>query len=411
MLETTTGGVRLNFLYRKIRQALSDLAKNRRTCGQKNLPLSVFFRFICSYMRLQELYLLNFKNYAEARFTFGEGIHAITGLNGSGKTNLLDAVHFLCLTKSAFLATDTPAIRYGETFLMLRGLFEQDQRTHTVECALQQNKKTMRLNGKAYTRLSEHIGAFPLVLLTPYDTDLIREGSEERRKFFDGTLSQWQADYLDKLLQYNALLKQRNALLKQFAERNHPDYDLLEAYDRPLIPLAQTLAQARRQLLDRFEPIFAQHYRRLASEAEQVRIEYVSEAQKPDFEEIFRKALPKDLLLQRTTQGAHRDDFDLLMNDRSVGKFGSQGQQKSFVLALKLAQYDLLHTQKGFAPLLLLDDIFDKLDDRRMAALLETLSARPNAQVLLTDARPERTRQLFAQIGLPVHLTELQPAN
>lgn len=356
-------------------------------------------------MQLKKIQLLNFKNYEEISLNFSEGVNGIVGENGSGKTNLLDAIHYLCLTKSAFNSLDSQNIRHGEKFFMIQGIFEKEDKENEVHCSLQEGKaKTLKVEKKAYQKISEHIGQFPCVLMTPYDTDLIREGSETRRKFFDGTLSQIDQVYLNNLLKYNKIIEQRNSLLKQFAERNFFDKTLIDTYDTHLLPLAQAIYEKRSEFINEFTPLLENYYFFICNEKEKIGMNYESDLQSTDFPSLFRNQLQKDMLLQRTTKGIHKDDYTFTIGGYPINKFGSQGQQKSYVIALKLAQFELLSRLKGIKPILLLDDIFDKLDDTRIKKLMELMSNGKFGQVFLTDARPERTRGLFEEIGQAIQV-------
>ena len=250
--------------------------------------------------------------------------------------------------------------------------------------------------------MSDHIGEFPVVLVAPNDTDLVREGSEERRRFFDGVLSQLDQLYLQDLLQYNKLLAQRNSLLKIFFERHYIDDLLLDTYDESLISLANRIFDRRQRFLVDFEPLVQHYYGFLGESRETVAVKYESEMEDLAFRENFRRHRQRDLQMQRTFMGAHKDDFRFEMGEVALKKFGSQGQQKSFVLALKLAQFELLSVEKEMKPLLLLDDIFDKLDDRRIQKLIQLIEKESFGQVFLTDARPERTRDLLRGVKVDV---------
>lgn len=370
-------------------------------------------------MHLESLELLNFKNYEEIKLQFSPEINCLVGSNGSGKTNMLDAIHYLSLTKSAFNAIDSQNIRHEADFMVIRGVFrsggsrsgdsrsdESDSpeaagstKTETIQCSLQQGqRKILKHNKKVYDKISEHIGRYPVVLIAPNDTDVIREGSETRRKFFDSILSQLDQQYLQSLLQYNHNLKQRNSLLKQFADRNSFDKDLLEPYNQHLLRLGQTLLQARKNFLQEYLPYFLSHYQNLSEGKEAVGIRYESNLDVDKPAEALHKSLRRDLILQRSNIGIHKDDFIFDIEGHPLKKFGSQGQQKSFVIALKLAQFDLIRQHKGFKPILLLDDIFDKLDDHRIAKLMELVSGHTFGQLFVTDARPERTERIFEQL-------------
>ncbi len=356
-------------------------------------------------MQLKKIQLANFKNYEALSLSFSAGINGIIGENGSGKTNLLDAIHYLCLTKSAFNSVDSQNIRHEQNFFMIQGNFEKEEKESEVHCSLQEGKsKTIKVEKKAYTKIGEHIGQFPCVLMTPYDTDLIREGSETRRKFFDVTLCQIEQSYLNNLHRYNKLIEQRNSLLKQFAERNFFDKTLIETYNTQILPLAKSIFEKRSEFISQFVPILEKYYFFICGEREKISLVYTSDLQTANFESFFINQLPKDLLLQRTTKGIHKDDYVFEISGYPINKFGSQGQQKSYVIALKLAQFELLSLLKNLKPLLLLDDIFDKLDDSRIKKLMELMHSNTFGQVFLTDARPERTQGLFKEIGQEISL-------
>ncbi|WP_128547414.1 DNA replication/repair protein RecF [Larkinella soli] len=360
-------------------------------------------------MHLEKLRLTNFKNYEEGSFTFSEQINCIIGPNGSGKTNLLDAIYFLSLSKSAFHNQDALSISHQADFFIIDGVFKNGNKPTQITCSLQRGQRKVLLSDKKpYERISDHIGRFPVVLLAPNDTDLVREHSEERRHFFDGVLSQLDADYLRDYLMYQQILKQRNGLLKIFAERNYLDEELLETYNEPLLQLAQRIHQRRTSFVGEFLPIVQKHYAYLSDAREAVDIIYESDVANEEFPRDFRRNRQRDIQLQRTGKGVHKDDFVFEANGVALKKFGSQGQQKTFVIALKLAQFEQLQAEKDLKPLLLLDDIFDKLDDRRIGKLIELMEHHTFGQIFITDARPERTRDLLAAVKSEVayHHTE-----
>lgn len=351
-------------------------------------------------MHLESLELLNFKNYEEINLRFSPEINCLVGDNGSGKTNLLDAIHYLSLTKSAFNVVDVQNIRHQEDFMVIRGAFRKGEKAETIQCSLQQGqRKIIKHNKKAYEKIGEHIGRYPVVLIAPYDTDVIREGSETRRKFFDSILSQIDQQYLQWLMQYNHVLKQRNSLLKHFSERNTLDRDLLEPYDQQLLQLGLSLLKARKSFLEEYLPSFLNHYLNLSEGQEKVSIRYESNLDVEKPAAALAGSLRRDLALQRTNIGIHKDDYVFELTGYPLKKYGSQGQQKSFVIALKLAQFDIMRQHKGFKPILLLDDIFDKLDDRRIARLMELVSGHAFGQLFVTDARAERTERIFQQLA------------
>jgi DNA replication and repair protein RecF len=359
-------------------------------------------------MWLEKLHLTQFKNYEEGSFTFGERVNCLVGENGSGKTNLLDAIYFLALTKSAFQTQDPLTIRHQADYFVLDGTFQKGSRRTQITCSLQRGqRKVLMADKKNYERLSDHIGQFPVVLIAPDDTDLVRGLSEERRRFFDGVLAQLTPLYLDDYLQYNKLLTQRNGLLKLFAERNYLDEDMLETYNEPLIQLARRIYTHRRAFMDQYLPLFRKYYAYLSSEREPVDITYESEVADAAFDALFRRHRARDLHAQRTGKGVHKDEYKFEIGGVALKKFGSQGQQKSFVIALKLAQYELLADEKGTQPLLLLDDIFDKLDDRRIHKLIELIDTGFLGQVFITDARPERSHRILDHVQAEVRFFEI----
>jgi DNA replication and repair protein RecF len=360
-------------------------------------------------MYLENINLLNFKNYEELSLNFSRQVNFFTGANGSGKTNLLDAIYYLSLSKSAFNSNDTQNIRTGADFFMLSGSFIKAGKTDLVQGSFSKGqKKVLKINKNPYEKLSEHIGEFPVVLIAPNDTDIIREGSEFRRKFFDGILSQLSHTYLNELIRYNQLLRQRNSLLKQFSERNQVDQDLIETFDTRLIASAKIIYAQRREFLEEFIPVFTGHYQNLSEKKEETSLTYISQLENPDFEKAYRSSLKRDILLQRTTHGIHRDDFIFKIAEQPLRNYGSQGQQKSFVIALKLAQFDIIKKQKGFKPLLLLDDIFDKLDDHRISKLMEMVAGDSFGQLFITDARADRSEKLFGRVEAEVRVWRVE---
>lgn len=349
-------------------------------------------------MLLRHLRLHQFKNYESLDLQFDEGVHCLAGPNGSGKTNLLDAIHYLCVTRSAFSSTEAQNMLHGTRSFAVSGKFEAAEGLMEAVCGVQEKEKILRINRRPYTRSSEYIGHFTCVLLAPHDTDLVRDGSEERRRFFDSLIAQADAVYLQDLIRYGHALRQRNALLRQFALGGYTDHDLLEPYTALLLDLSARISARRAAVMEWFGPVFLDHYARLAGPSEPVGIRYQTQVLSEGFAGEVAAALPQDIALHRSTLGAHRDDYDFRIGHYPLKKYGSQGQQKSFVVALKLAKFDYLTRQKGYKPLLLLDDIFDKLDDARIGHLLDMVGSGRFGQVFLTDARPERARKLLGSV-------------
>lgn len=350
-------------------------------------------------MHLENISLKHFKNYQQCDLEFSPYINCILGANGSGKTNLLDAIHYLSLTKSALNAIDQQNIQHDEEFFSIRGTFYLHGKNHQIQCSCKSgSKKIVKKDKKPYSRLSEHIGAFPLVLISPYDMDILREGSMTRRKFMDGIISQIDPQYLRSLLKYQRLLGHRNQLLKNFAISHQFDAQLIASYDELMLPLMKLIFDRRNQFLDQYVPLFKKHYESLSEGNEEANLNYKSDLFATNFIEKFHNNQQRDLSLQRTDLGTHKDDLNCLIGGYSIRKFGSQGQQKSFVIALKLAQFELLQKEKEFKPILLLDDIFDKLDDMRIEKLIEMVSGQTFGQLFITDARPERTARILENV-------------
>jgi len=360
-------------------------------------------------MFLQTLSVINFKNYAEAELSFSEGVNVFSGDNGAGKTNLLDAIHYLSLCKSYFNPIDSQQIKQGTDFFIVSGIFNKNDQQETVACSVKRNqKKQFKRNKKDYQRLADHIGLFPLVMVSPYDISIIIEGSEERRKFIDNVISQTDNKYLDELITYNKVLINRNALLKRIAETGRYDPDLLAVFDERLIASGRVIFEKRRAFMESFTGIFNEHYQFLSGDAERVDLVYESQLLEDDLASLLKKSVEKDRLVERTTVGIHRDELQFAIHGMAMKKFGSQGQQKSFLIALKLAQYTFLYRQKGFKPLLLLDDIFDKLDEKRVTKLMQMVSNHDFGQVFITDTNAEKVKAIFGKIGVDIHLFKIK---
>jgi DNA replication and repair protein RecF len=359
-------------------------------------------------MWLQKISVINFKNYSEAELSFSDTVNAFTGNNGAGKTNILDAIHYLSLCKSYFNPIDSQQIKQGEDVFMIQGTFQKDEKDELIYCGLKRNqKKKFKRNKKEYQRLADHIGIFPLVMISPNDISLIIEGSEERRRFIDNVISQTDSHYLDELIIYNKSLLNRNALLKQISVSGKYDTALMEIYDEQLILSGNKIFEKRKSFMIEFRDIFNKHYQYLSEDAEQVELVYDSPLLTSSFSEILRKNSERDRILERTSSGIHKDELSFTIHGMVLKKFGSQGQQKSFLIALKLAQYTFLHKQKGFEPLLLLDDIFDKLDDARTKKLMKMVSDKDFGQIFITDTSRKRIEEIFSTLNVPVNIVDI----
>lgn len=350
-------------------------------------------------MYLQQLSLINFKNYGSFEENFSKKINCFVGNNGMGKTNLLDAIYYLSFCKSFFNSIDSQNIKHNEAFFVLQGFFNKHGEEIEVYCGIKRNqKKIFKKNKKEYERLSEHIGQFPLVMISPSDAELINESSEVRRKFLDGIISQYDKVYLDKLISYNQVLKQRNALLKQFHETRTFDSETIEIWDEQLIIHGKGILEIRLNFLKQFIPLFNRHYRFISNSREEVALNYQNSLGEKEFKTALLTSLNRDRALHYTTVGPHKDDLEFTISNLSLKKFASQGQQKSYLLALKLAQFEFIKEQKKTKPLLLLDDIYDKLDEERFTKLIEMVSGDSFGQVFITDTHPERMNKLLNEM-------------
>ena len=347
-------------------------------------------------MYLKKLNLINFKNYPEAELGFSKHINCLTGNNGEGKTTVLDAIHYLSFCKSFFNPVDSQNILHDAPFFLVQGVFEDEGKADEVYCGLKRNqKKQFKRNKKEYARLADHIGLYPLVMVSPADSELITEGSESRRKFIDSVIAQFDRDYLENLISYNKVLSHRNALLKQIADSGKFDADALEIWDVQLIEYGKKIHERRNNFINNFIPIFQKYYELISGGREQVGIMYDSHLNEKPFEEALAMAINRDRAMQFTTVGIHKDDLEFTINGHSLKKYASQGQQKSFLIALKLAQFDFIKNIKQVTPILLLDDIYDKLDDLRVKQLMELVSSDNFGQLFITDTHPTRLHDLF----------------
>lgn len=369
----------------------------------------VFAIILHSFMlRLQNISVLHFKNYTKRTFQFSEKIIGICGSNGVGKTNLLDAIYYLCFTKSYFTRTDSSNVHHGLQGMRIEGEFLQGDNTENVVCILRENnKKEVRCNGEDYKKLSHHIGKFPVVMVAPDDVALITGNSDVRRKFLDTLLSQIDPQYLQNLIVYNKVLQQRNSLLKAFAEKNYRDNNLLEVLTRQLVSPGDYIFTIREEFLKKFLPAVANRYLQIAGTDEPVLLQYYSPLLDEDFTKLLEIFLPKDLVLQRTSIGIHKDDVEVKLNGDYFKNIASQGQRKSLLFALKLEEMEQIKATKGFSPILLLDDVFEKLDAGRMHNLLHQVCVQNDGQVFITDTHKDRLMFALEKLDSPYQLIDL----
>ena len=350
-------------------------------------------------MILKSLSLLNYKNFESRSFTFSEKINCFVGNNGVGKTNVLDAIYHLSFGKSYFNPIATQNIKHEEAFFMVEGHYKKLDKAEKIVVSLKRGqKKNIKRNGKTYDKLSDHIGLLPLVIISPADRDLITEGSDMRRKFMDGVISQGDTKYLKKLITYKKVLSQRNALLKYFAHNNTFNQDTLSIYNAQLHDLGTAIFKKRDAFIQTFIPIFQERYQAISNGTETVNLEYKSDLFETDLVTLLEQNINKDKVLQFTSVGIHKDDLKFEIGSHPIKKFGSQGQQKSFLIALKLAQFDFIKTQSNVNPILLLDDIFDKLDEHRVAQIITLVENENFGQLFISDTHAERTEAIVKQV-------------
>lgn len=348
-------------------------------------------------MHLRNIYLNNFRNIKEARLSFSSGINCIAGMNGSGKTNLLDAIYYLSVTKSFFTTADNIVVNHDSIAFSITGEYVREDNTEeSIHITFGKNgEKLVKRNDKPYSRMSDHIGLIPVVMVSPYDTSLINDSGEERRRFLNMILSQTDKEYLRRVQSYNQLLVQRNKLLKQ----NGDNRELLILMSEQMAPHADYIFQKRASFCDDVIPVASDFYSKLSGGNESINIEYKSELQDSTLFDLHKESLDKDLILKHTTAGIHRDDMIFSLDGHQIRRFGSQGQQKSFLISLKLSQYMITKKGAGRKPILLLDDIFDKLDQGRVERLLLLTAGNDFGQIFITDSNKIRLDDILGRIG------------
>lgn len=353
-------------------------------------------------MLLTQLSLINFKNYEEVTLTFSDTINCFLGDNGGGKTNLLDAIYYLSFCKSYFNPIDSQNINHQFPFFVVEGYFIKNDKKEVVYCGMKRGqKKVFKYNKKEYDRLAEHIGKIPLVIISPADTALILDGSDVRRKFIDGIISQYNNNYLNYLINYNKALNQRNLLLKSFWLNRNFDATSLEIWDEQLTQFGNKIYESRKKFITDFTPFFQKYYNLLSQQKEKVALVYQSQLNEGDFNVLLQENLAKDRANHYSNTGVHKDDLEFIIGEHPVKKFGSQGQQKTYLLALKLAQAELIQHIKKTNVTLLLDDIYDKLDHKRMTQLLTLVGSKKFGQIFITDTAFDRIPELLQKENIP----------
>ncbi|MEQ5789478.1 DNA replication/repair protein RecF [Muricauda sp. NFXS6] len=350
-------------------------------------------------MFLRHLSLVNYKNFDSKTLDFDPVINCLVGDNGVGKTNVLDAIYHLCFGKSYFNPVSTQNIKHGTEFFVVEGEFEKHNRTEKILCSFKKGtKKVIKRNDKPYEKFSEHIGFLPLVIISPSDRDLILEGSETRRKFMDGVISQSDKVYLQNLIKYNKVVSQRNSLLKYFAANRTFDRDTLSIYNEQMNALGTAIHQKRVEFIEAFMPIFKEQYQNISEKDEQIDLSYESQLSDDTLLKLLEKNIEKDRALQYTSVGVHKDDLSFTIAGHPIKKFGSQGQQKSFLIALKLAQFHFIKQLADTTPILLLDDIFDKLDENRVSHIVGLVKDDNFGQIFISDTHADRTEDVVKNI-------------
>jgi len=360
-------------------------------------------------MYLHNLQLFQFKNHPDTEYPFRQRITGICGPNGTGKTNLLDAIYFLCFTRSYFSKSDAASTRHGQSGFRIAGDWNlEDQRRQATVILRETGKKEVAVDGETYAKISSHIGRFPCIMIAPDDVELITGGSEERRKFADMLLSQINPDYLAHLMQYTRVLQQRNSYLKSAYDSGQTDYGLLDIYDLQLAQPGNHIHAERKRFFSGFVHLVNRIYREIAGDQETITIEYTSPLDKAPLEEILAANRQRDLMMQRTGSGIHRDELIFTLQGQPFKSIASQGQRKSLLFALKLAACEVIREIKGFPPLLLLDDVFEKLDENRMHNLLQKVCVLQTGQVFITDTHRDRLESALRKLGADFDIIDLR---
>ena len=350
-------------------------------------------------MQLAKIYLNNFKNHLESKFNLINGVNCFVGKNGVGKTNVLDAIYYLCLTKSYYNKLDILNINFDHDYFTIKGNFIKNDDEYELICSLsKKTKKSVKINSKKYKRFSDHIGKFPVVIISPTDSNLIIEGPDTRRRYMNSSISQFDNNYLINLIDYNRALKQRNKILKNNNEGGKIDKITLEAFNYTLSKKSKYIFESRKKFIEEINIIFQKFYSIISKSKETVKLKYISHLHEHSMIDLLEKNFDVDKISKSTTHGLHKDDVSLVMNNRLIKKFGSQGQQKTFLVSLKLAQFELLEKINFIKPILLLDDIFDKLDNSRVEELLSLVDEGFFSQVFITDTSENRCNELLKNI-------------
>ncbi len=357
---------------------------------------------------LKKISIINYKNILDKEYELDPKINCFVGDNGVGKTNILDAVYHLSMGKSYFNVKNDQLINRGKDYMLVDGVFELNNKNESIVFSLKiGEKKVLKRNGKPYKKFSNHIGLIPVVLISPYDNDLINEGSSERRKFIDSIISQNDKEYLINLIAYTRVIQNRNKLLKQYNRSVDFDLDTIKVYDDQIYKLSEPIFKARDKFIKEFTPLVLEKYKHISDDKEKISIEYKSDLINNHVENLIKDSFQKDVILQYTSVGLHKDDFVFNIDENRIKRFGSQGQQKSFLIALKLAQFDYLKNETGNSPILLMDDVFDKLDLMRVKRIVEIVNSTNFGQLFLSDTDKERIEKVLSSLNLSSKIFEV----
>ena len=357
---------------------------------------------------LKKISIINYKNILDKEYELDPKINCFVGDNGVGKTNILDAVYHLSMGKSYFNVKNDQLINRGKDYMLVDGVFELNNKNESIVFSLKiGEKKVLKRNGKPYKKFSNHIGLIPVVLISPYDNDLINEGSSERRKFIDSIISQNDKEYLINLIAYTRVIQNRNKLLKQYNRSVDFDLDTIKVYDDQIYKLSEPIFKARDKFIKEFTHLVLEKYKHISDDKEKISIEYKSDLINNNIENLIKDSFQKDVILQYTSVGLHKDDFVFNIDENRIKRFGSQGQQKSFLIALKLAQFDYLKNETGNSPILLMDDVFDKLDLMRVKRIVEIVNSTNFGQLFLSDTDKERIEKVLSSLNLSSKIFEV----
>lgn len=366
-----------------------------RLCFTFVFIVATFYHYM---MKLNRLSILNFKNIEQAELEFSPKINCFIGNNGVGKTNVLDAIYYLSFCKSYFNTPDSSTLKHNEEMMLVKGVYDRLQSEEVIYCGLRsRQKKQFKRNEKEYPKLSEHIGLLPLVMVSPADTQLVTEGSEERRKYMNGVISQFDPQYLATVIHYNRILSQRNALLKSIKGRSY-DPELFEVFNEQLSLYAKEIFEKRTRFIEELLPIFNELYAFISGDKEEISLSYKSDLQNGDLDQQLLTSFEKDVVLGYTTKGIHKDDLIFMLNNFPIKREGSQGQRKTYLISLKLAQYSFIRKVNEFTPILLLDDVFDKLDANRVEQIVKLVSDEGFGQIFITDTNREHLSDILEKV-------------